>query len=374
MEAIQPSPLSAPERWRLAGRRAVTHSLIVWPPLAVGWLLAVAVHRHALAVDFDRNYLTGARAVVEGHSPYPLATVAASFPRDSAFIYPPLTAYLAAPFLLLPPIVAESLVCALMIALVAATLWLLDVRDWRCYAIVFLWVPVYSGIQTGNVMLPLAFGIALVWRYRDRAAVAALATGALVAIKLIAWPLLIWLVASRRFRAAGDAVLAAVALVILPWAGIGFAGMTAYPHLLRVLTEAERAGAYSIPALISGSLGWSAAELVGFAIGLAVLAVAVGAARRGHQRPSFSLAVASMLLLTPIVEMQYFVFFLVVLALLVPRFGWLWAAPLLFWVGPQGSNGAPWQTAAVLAVAAWVLVLAIRGPRVASRRFGFLRS
>jgi alpha-1,2-mannosyltransferase len=357
MEAVDSISMSSAERWRIAGRRALRHSLIVWPPLAVGWVLIVGLHKHAMAFDFEHAYLPGARAVLDGHSPYPPATIAAFFPR-TAFIYPPLAAYLVAPFTLVPAIVADAIVSALAVGIVVAVLWLLGVRDWRCYMISFLWVPTYSAIQTGNVTLPLALGLALLWRYRSRALVAGIVTGALVALKLFFWPLLVWLAVTRRFRSAAWAVVTAAILVVVPWAGIGFAGMRGYPHLLHVLTLAERADGYSIPAVLSNGMSWRLADAIGLVIGMAVLAAAVRARR--DERGSFALVIASMLLLTPIIGMHYFFFLAVVLALYTPRFGWPWALPLLFWVGPQVKNGAPWQTAAVLVVAGVTFGIATR--------------
>ena len=361
MEAVDSLSISAAARWRLAAERAVRHSLIVWPPLAVGWVLVIGLRKHAMAFDFEHAYLPAARAVLAGHSPYPPATVAAFFPK-TAFIYPPLTAYLVAPFTLVSAAVADAVVSALAIGLVIGILWLLGVKDWRCYTVAFLWVPTYSALQTGNVTLLLTIGLALLWRYRKHTVVSAVLTGALIALKLFFWPLLIWLVVTRRFRAAGGALVAAAVLIVAPWAGIGFAGMTGYPHLLSVLTKAERADGYSIPALLAGGLGWRIADVVGIAIGLAVLTAAARAGRQDERR-SFALTIAGVLLLTPIIGMHYFVFLLVVLALYTPRFGWAWAAPLLFWVGPQVGNGAAWQTAAVLAVAAGTFALATRQPR-----------
>ena len=372
MEATEPLPLNAADRWRIALKRAGTHSLVIWPPLTIAWLFVITLHKHAVAFDFEHAYLPAARAVLAGHSPYPPATIAAFFPR-TAFIYPPLTAYLAAPFTVFPPLVADVLVSVLAIAAVAGILALLGVRDWRCYTIVFLWVPTYSAIQTGNVTVLLTLGLALAWRYRSRTLALAAVTGLLLALKLFLWPLLVWLVMTRRFRAAGAAIGTAAFFIVVPWAGIGFAGMRGYPHLLSVLTQAERADQYTIPALLARGVSWRVAELIGTAVGLAVLAVAAYIGRRDERR-SFALTISAVLLLSPIVGLHYFVFLLVVLALYTPRFGWPWVLPLLFWVGPQVGHAADWRTAAVLAVAAGTFVLATRGPRPAARPHGGLPS
>jgi len=359
MEAVGAPQMRPSARWQLAARRAGTHSLIVWPPVALLWVIVVSLHTHALAFDFGHAYLPAARAVLEGRSPYPPATVAALAPR-SAFVYPPLTAFLAAPFAVLSNGAAELVATALAVACVLAVPWLLGVRDWRCYAVLFLWVPTYSAIQTANVTLLLAVGLALIWRYRDRDVAAALVAGFLVALKLFFWPVLVWLVATRRFRAALLASVASAALVFLPWAAIGFTGLATYPHLVHVLTQVEQHDAYTVAALLGGSLPWVVGEVAGGVAGLAVLA---GAVRIGRSREhtSFALTIGAILLLSPIVSMHYFLFLGVVLCLFRPRFGWPWVVPLLFWVGPQVTNGADWQTAAVLAVAAGTLALAVRG-------------
>jgi hypothetical protein len=106
MDLVRDAPAGAAARWRFAFERAVTHSLLIWPPLALATLFFVDVRRHAVAFDFRHAYLPAAHAVLAGHSPYPPATIAAFFPR-TAFIYPPLTAYLAAPFTVAPPAVPQ---------------------------------------------------------------------------------------------------------------------------------------------------------------------------------------------------------------------------------------------------------------------------
>ncbi len=71
-------------------------------------------------------------------------------------------------------------------------------------------------------------------------------------------------------------------------------------------------------------------------------------------------AIAAMLMLTPIVSMNYFVVLLVVIALYAPTFGWIWALPLALWVAPQVSNGQPWQLAAALVCVGATIVAATR--------------
>src|SRR5438445_1041686 len=119
MEAADSLPVSAAGRWSYAAKRAGTHSLLIWPPLAVVWVFIVAFRKQAVALDFHYAYLPAARAVLEGHSPYPPATVAALTPK-MAFVYPPITAYLATPFTVLPPTVADAIASLLAIGCVLA--------------------------------------------------------------------------------------------------------------------------------------------------------------------------------------------------------------------------------------------------------------
>ena len=352
------TPETAGERWGYALRRAGTHSLLIWPPLAVAWVFFIGLTRHAMSLDFQHAYLPAAHAVLDGRTPYPPVTVAALFPR-TAFVYPPLTAFLAAPFTLLPSAAAGLVVAFLVIAAVTGVLYLLEIRDWRCYMIVFLWLPTYASIQIGNVTVLVVLGLALLWRYRHRVVAVAVIVGFLIALKLFVWPLLVWLVATRRIRAAVGAAAAGAGLIVAPWAGIGFLGMRGYPHLLSVLTRAERPDQYTISALLARGFSWRVAEIAAFAVGIVVLAAGSRLARR-DDRASFVLTVAAILLLSPLVEMHYFLFLLVIVALYVPRFGPVWVIPLLLWVGPQVGQAADWRTAAVLATATATVVLAWR--------------
>jgi hypothetical protein len=62
--------------------------------------------------------------------------------------------------------------------------------------------------------------------------------------------------------------------------------------------------------------------------------------------------------LSPIVWRHFFALLVLPVALSRPRFGPIWLVPLAFWFVPGTENGAPWQTALGLAVAAATVVLA----------------
>ena len=65
---------------------------------------------------------------------------------------------------------------------------------------------VVHGLYFGNLTILLVLLVALAWRYRDEARLAGLALGVAVAAKLFVWPLVVWLLLTRRFRAAAWAV------------------------------------------------------------------------------------------------------------------------------------------------------------------------
>jgi glycosyl transferase family 87 len=340
-------------------KKAFTHALAFWAVVAPSWILVNSALGGRFALDFHYAFLPAARAVLHGNSPYS-ALGSRALSEGTAFLYPPLGAYLLAPFTVLPTPVAETLAIVLVAAAVPATLLLLGVRDWRCYAIGLLWWPTIIGIQTGNLTLPMLLGLALIWHYRDRPVVAGLAAGLVIALKLFFWPLLVWFVATRRYRTAAIAALATVILVVAPWAGIGFAGLRSYPHLLSTISGSEGPRSYSVAALFHAVVpNWMAASMLESLLGAVVLLLAFRAGRRGRERDAFALAIVATLVLTPLLELHYLAALLVVVALARPQLGVAWVAPLLIWGAPATVAGSTIQVVHVLVVAAAVVALAL---------------
>jgi hypothetical protein len=350
-------------------RKALTHGLAFWSIVGAAWLVVANALNHEFAFDVHYAFLPAAHAVVHGASPY--GGVTSHAVREGyAYLYPPLVAYLLTPFTLMPPLVAEILGTVLVAASVPAALWLLGVRDWRCYAITFLWMPVIAGIQSANVTLPMVLGLALIWRFRDRTAVAAIATGFVIALKLFFWPLLVWLVATRRYRTAALGAVASVLFVFVPWAGIGFAGLRGYSHLLATVAHREGPQSYSLAALAHFAIpSWPAAIALETLVGAAVLLLALVAGRRGRDRDAFALAIVGILALTPLLEIHYFAALVVIVALYRPRLSPAWLLPLLMWGAPEPNNGSGLQRVHVLLVVAVTLafVLSDWRPRVLGR-------
>jgi hypothetical protein len=249
-------------------------------------------------------------------------------------VYPPLLLWLDAPLSLLPYDAARIAWSLLELGALTAALRLLGLRDWRCYGLALFCVPVVSGLAMGNVSLVLVLGLAAVWRLRDRSIAAGVTVGLLVAVKLLFWPLLVWLVATRRFRSAAVAVAVGPLAVLAAWSAIAFKGLADYLDLLHIVggrTAGPRAA--NIWALAhQAGLSDALARGLQYACALAVLGAACALARRTDgDRRAFSAVIVAAIVASPVVWLHYFVFLLVPIALTARRLGPAWRIPAAFW-------------------------------------------
>jgi alpha-1,2-mannosyltransferase len=305
-------------------------------------------------------FLHAAARLVHGESPY-------AYRGDATYAYPPLLGYLATPFHAVGATAATFAWMLLSLAAIALALWWLGVRDWRCYGLTALFPFTRSAVDLGTVGPFLLLAVAAVWRWRDDAPVASLATGAGVALKLFLWPLLAWLVLTRRLLAAVGAVVCAALLVLVPWAAIGFADLADYPGLLRHLSRDEATSSYSVEALVVRA---HLPETVGVVVSLLVAAALLAAAawfRREGDAVTLTLAIAAALAASPIVWIHYFLLLLVPLALARPRLSWLWLVPFAYW--PLGETAWPTGDARKLALALVTTLVLLAAPlgRVVAR-------
>jgi hypothetical protein len=311
---------------------------------------------HDLAV-----FLGGAGRVLHAASPY-------AYAGDKTFAYPPFLAYVVAP---LHPLTSSAAALAWMflsLAAVAAALWLLELRDWRCYALAGVFMFTRSSIELGTIEPLLLLAVAAAWRWRGRVLRPALAVGVAIVLKLFLWPLAIWLALMRRGRAALGAVAVALGLAVVTWAAIGFAGIGDYGSVLRRLANDESTSSYSVVALgVRAHLPLVAARIVAVLVTLALLAAAVWTARdtrrtlRDRDVATLTLTLAAALAASPIVWVHYFLLLLVPLALTRPRFSLLWLVPLAY--QPLGVSAWPAGDARKLAIAL-VATLVILGAAV----------
>lgn len=329
------------------------------PAVTIVVLFASTIGDDSLAFDFRPIYRAG-EDVLAGASPYP-AEGDGLTAADGPYVYPPLPALVAVPLTILPFATAGVFVMVALALGVVATLALLGVRDWRCYGVAFLWPPVLSAIQTGNVTIVLCLAAALAWRLRDRAAASAGTVGGALALKFFVWPVAVWLAATRRHAAALLALAVGAALLAASWAVIGFAGLAGYPDLLRRLEETVGADSYTLHvAAVDAGLPAGVARAIWLAAGCCLLVAIVVVARRGAERAAFVLAIAASLALTPIVWLHYFALLLVAVGLAQPRLGPLWLVPIAMVLTPGSGQPTPFETAWTLTAAGVTLALALR--------------
>jgi hypothetical protein len=332
----------------------------VAPIVIVAYLLG-AYHAQPGTVDgiyfpdggflFDLHVMWKAgHDIVTGHSPYP-------------FVYPAPAAFLMVPFGVLPWKLAVIAFTLVLIGSLVLALRLLGVKDWRCYGAALACVPMTSSLTIGTLGPLLLLATAAAWRYRDRRlAVAAAVVGAVVT-KLFLWPLVIWLIATKRFRTAGTTVALGIATVFGSWAALGFDGLREYPHRISRVAGLEQEKSFSPFALVrSLGLSTTATQITFALLTLAAIAAIVMVARgRDGDRRAFVAAVAVGLALSPIVWLHYLVLLFAPIALYRRSLSVAWILPLAFWVipGPE-SHGSPILIMAALALSICAVALAMR--------------
>jgi hypothetical protein len=286
-----------------------------------------------IGFDFRGTLWEPARALLDGAPIYPAPTVD-NIVLGNPAVYPPVFILVSVPLAVLPVAPASWLWFCVLGVCVLAALRILGVRDWRCYVIALTSPVVVHGLFYGNLTIVMVLLVALAWRYREQAPFAGLALGTAVAAKLFVWPLLVWLLLTRRFRAAAWAAGSAVVLVLGAWALIGFEGFRQYPDLLRAVQDVYAERSISI-ATVAGALGAS----VDVAVAIAALAglVCIGAAawlvrRSDGDRRAFAVLVAACVLASPIVWPNYAALLFVPIAVTWPRLAPAWFFGYVTWL------------------------------------------
>jgi alpha-1,2-mannosyltransferase len=314
-------------------------------------MLAVGLSDNSLSADFHHEIYPQAKQMLEGHNPYPPAdfdpTVAPNF------IWPPLVAYLTAPLTVLPLGAADVVMLILGLACMAAAVWIVGVRDWRVYGVLALWPQVTGEMRVSHLTAPICLLLALAWRTRDRALQPGLALGLATALKFFVWPIGVWLVATRRYRATLVAAgIAAASLLLL----IPYVSLDHYARSLMQLGRGFDQDSYTVfGLLVQSGASETSARLAMWAVGLVLLAAM-------WRYRSFTLAVAAALTLSPIVWLDYFAVAMVPLAIARPRLSWVWFLPLATW-GLSGAGlgiGDTWDIGRLLVVFGVVLAVAFR--------------
>jgi hypothetical protein len=281
-------------------------------------LLYAADGSGELAFDFRDSYVPAAHALVHGHTIY-----------GFGYTYPPLLAELVAPLLLLPAHAALWAASLLCFAAYVASLRIVGVRDPLVIFVAAMAPSLLLGAQVANGTALMCVLTALAWRY------GAIAGGASIAVKLVAWPLVPWFWFTRGIRAALSSVAAAAAFVLVPWALIGFDGIEHYWGLARDNATSQSGLTYAI-----STSGLPGGRML--AAALTVIALAGCWWQRSHHARSFAFAIAAALAATPVLWGFYFTLAMLALAVQRPRLSASWFVFLLLWITPGTGMPTEW--------------------------------
>jgi hypothetical protein len=330
-------------------------------------ILSASFVRGPFLYDFRGGLYGAGHDIVRGHNPYRAAYLehqaalkrAGSEPETviSVPVYPAPALVAAVPFSLLPYRLAGALFSLLSIGALLAALRLLGVSDWRCFGVAFASWPVLHGLMLGALTPLLLLGAAIAWRHRSRLWAPAFALASIIAAKLFPWPLGLWLLATRRFRAVALTGALTALGFLAAWAVIGFAGLAEYPRMLANLSfVSEGVGVSLVAALLALGIATAAAKAAALALAMAILGLAWQAARRPDgDRRAFGLAMIAALAASPMVWPHYLALVFVPIALASPRLSALWFTPLLAYLAPVAqTTGRPWEIVPYLAIAALV--------------------
>lgn len=326
----------------------------VLPVVVAVAMFATAHSSGSLSADFHNELYPESKLLLDWENPFP----GPEHPLEEGknLIWPPVAAFLVAPFTVLSPGAADWAVALVGLGCFLLSLRIVGVRDWRVYGAFLLWPPVIGEIRVSHLTPVLCLLLALAWRYRDVRVAPGLAIGLAGAVKFFLWPLGIWLAAIGRARETlvAAAVAGASLLLVLP-----FTGLDDYFRTLLELGDAFDQDSYSpFGFLAQIGLPERFARVVSVVLGAALLLAC-------WRRASLGLAVAAALVLSPIVWLDYYAAAAIPLAVVRPRLSWVWLAPLATWgllsAGIGAGNG--WGSARVLIVFAIVFAVIVRAER-----------
>jgi hypothetical protein len=212
----------------------------------------------------------------------------------------------------------------------------------------------------------LVFGTALLWRFRDRERLAGAAVAVMISLKPLMWPLAVWLLATRRWRASGFMFAVGCGLNIAAWSIVGWGEAGAFLHAASLdTTDVWRTG-YGVAAALA-HLGLrrqlGVAAMVVLSLPIAAGVVYEGCVRRDELR-SLTWALALIIVASPLVWNHYLAYLLVPMALCRPRMTWLWLLPVPLWLDAGNSSLHGWQVALVWVVAGSMFAAVLRRTRL----------
>jgi Glycosyltransferase family 87 len=325
------------------------------PAIWIGSATIQATSGRGWSVTDFLTFRAAAWDLLHGRSPYPHVDPSV-LAAGRGFVYPPIAAYPFIPFTALPAHVAIIVYLLASLVAIALALWLVGVRDWRVLGVVLLWEPVLMWLLEGPIEPWMLLLLACAWRWRTHTVRLAAIVALLVSLKLFMWPLLVWLLATRRNRAFLASVAMTAVFVLVPFASVGLHALRTYPHLLQTLTNVFGPTSFSILGVLHSVASRQVSDLatIGAALALVGLTAFLGSREDGDRR-ALSAAVVGAVMVSPIVWGHYYVLLALPIALARPRLSLLWFAPLAFWATGAAALGEPHRLAIGLLIPLVVL-------------------
>jgi hypothetical protein len=311
--------------------------------------------------DF-RGVQDAAIRILHGADPYVGRTAHQLLVTNNPYVLPPLLAELTSPLTALPFGVALAIFDLVCVVALVGALRLLEIRDPWIYVIALFSLPFVDSLWIGQPEGLFALALALAWRGRHGRA-APIAVGLVVASKLVLWPLLLWLLVSRRRSAAILGAATALIVLAISWAAIGFHGLTGYLHRLALDGRAFDQRSHSIAAV---ALRLGLGQTVAVALGMAAGALIAGSLARYAGRRELGIFTATVLgglLFSPLLWTHYLVVLFVPMAVARRRFDWLWMSTVLWYASPAEPAAHVWQIALVPGLAVFLAGDAVRRTR-----------
>jgi hypothetical protein len=362
---------------RLLGRPAVQVSiLVVLAVLALAfralqfWVLTGEIQ---WGYDFSFYWLAG-RRLLEGEPIYSATQLAGPYSPQGqdGFLYPPPLAAVITPLSALFETdyrpanwIWAAMGAAVLVASVLAVTraerlgerypLLAGHRRWLLVAAAFAFPPVVGELVMGNVHLLLLGLFAIAWLAvrsdnPNREWTAGLAIGVAAVVKVFPGLLIVWFLASRRYRAAAGVVIGALVVAVATLEFTGLEPWQQYPTVLANLSApADVTDTLAPTVWLAPVLGFDLARWVVLGAGLSLMAIVGLAARRDvpSTRPttlaaSFGVAITVSVLVAPALYHHYLA--IMVLPLLLGLVAgvpvrWLALAYLLMWGGQQDALG-----------------------------------
>ena len=282
-----------------------------------GTLERIATRSMEIHVDFD-SFWRSARAMLEGQDIYDTGVKLVN-------LNPPIWTVLISPLGLLEPLTAYRVFVLISLVIVVAYLaWTVEELrlrpGWTAVGVVMLLLssPLLATLALGQVYPVLGLGLVAAWvaDRRERQGLSGAALGLVVALKPSLLPVLLWPLARRRWRALAAAIVSGAAVTLVGGVVLGPGATLDYIGVLRDRSVSAYWDNASLPSAAArlftknpyaqnvANLPWMV--FVGYALGIAAIALSAMRVRHGPEVGLWVLVAAS-LLASPIAWHNYLV-------------------------------------------------------------------